>query len=187
MLDLGAHPVGGSADVIQPQPRPGLIDQVDRLVGQTVFADVAIRQTRRCLQRLVADLHAVMLLILRAQAVQDLDGVLDRGLLDRHGREAPGKGRIVLDPAVLRQCRGTDHPQFAPSQHRLEHACGVHRALGATGTQDGVQLVDEQDDPALRGDDLLQCGLQPLLEGAAELGAGDHAREVERDDAHAAQ
>ena len=146
VLDLGAQPVGGGADVIQPQPRPGLIDQVDRLVGQTVFADVAVRQTRRCLQRLVADLHAVMLLVLRAQAVQDLDGVLDRGLLDHHGREAPGKRGIVLDPAVLGQRRGTDHPQLTASQHRLEHACGVHRALGATGAQDGVQLVDEQDD-----------------------------------------
>ena len=46
-----------------------------------------------------------------------------------------------------------------------------------------MQLVDEQDDLALGVLDLLEDGLEPLLELAAELGAGDERAEVERDDA----
>ena len=50
-----------------------------------------------------------------------------------------------------------------------------------------MQLVDEQDDAAVGGDDLGERGLQPLLELAAVLGAGEHAGEVERHDAGVAQ
>ena len=48
------------------------------------------------------------------------------------------------------------------------------RALGRARTDQRVQLVDEQDDAALRALDLLEHRLEPLLELAAELGAGHH-------------
>jgi hypothetical protein len=44
-----------------------------------------------------------------------------------------------------------------------------------------VQFVDEDDDLSRSLLDLLEHGLQPLLELAAVLGPGDHAAEVERD------
>ena len=53
---------------------------------------------------------------------------------------------------------------------------GVHGALGRAGADDGVHLVDEGDDLALGVGDLLEHGLEPLLELAAVLGAGDHGR-----------
>jgi hypothetical protein len=42
-----------------------------------------------------------------------------------------------------------------------------------------VELVDEQDDLAVGGLDLLEHGLEALLEFAAVLGAGDEGGEVE--------
>ena len=51
------------------------------------------------------------------------------------------------------------------------------------GADERVELVDEEDDRALGLLDLLQDGLQAVLELAAVLGAGDHGAEVERDDA----
>jgi hypothetical protein len=84
----------------------------------------------------------------------------------------------------------------------FEHVRGVHRALGAAGPEDRVQLVDEQHDPASRCarvtgmgfagraagvGDLGEHGLEPLLELAAILGAGHHAGQVERDDAAAGE
>ena len=84
--------------------------------------------------------------------------------------------------AVLVQRGRADHPQLAAGQHRLEHVAGVHRALaGRAGADDGVQLVDERDDLAVGVLDLLEDGLEPLLELAAVLRAGDHRGEVERD------
>ena len=75
------------------------------------------------------------------------------------------------------------HVQLAAGQHRLEQVGGVHRALGRARADDRVQLVDEQDDLALGVLDLLQDGLEPLLELAAVLGAGDERAQVECDDA----
>ena len=52
----------------------------------------------------------------------------------------------------------------------------------APAPDDRVELVDEQDDLALGVLDVLEDGLEPLLELAPELGAGDERAEVERDD-----
>ena len=72
--------------------------------------------------------------------------------------------------------------ELAAGEHRLQEVRGVHRALGGTRADDGMELVDEQDDLALGVLDLLQDSLEPLLELAAELGAGDERTEVERHD-----
>ena len=78
-------------------------------------------------------------------------------------------------------------PQLAAREHRLDHVAGVDRAFGATGADDRVHLVDERDDLALGVGDLLEHGLEPLLELAAVLRARDHRADVERDDALVAQ
>ena len=77
--------------------------------------------------------------------------------------------------------------QLAARQHRLEHVGRVHRALGGAGADHGVELVDEQDDLALRVGDLLQDRLQPLFELAAVLRPGDERAHVEGDDAFVLQ
>ena len=85
--------------------------------------------------------------------------------------------------AVLVERRGADRVQLAAGEHRLEQVGRVHGALRRAGTDDGVQLVDEQDDLALGVLDLLEHGLEALLELAPVLRAGDERAEVERDDA----
>ena len=64
----------------------------------------------------------------------------------------------------------------------------VDGALGRAGADDRVQLVDEEDDLAL-GRVLISCehGLEPLLELAAVLRAGEQRADVERPDALALQ
>ena len=59
----------------------------------------------------------------------------------------------------------------------------VDGAFRGARADDRVQLVDEEDQVALRVANLVQHGLQPLLELAAVLGAGDHRAEVEGHDA----
>ena len=83
--------------------------------------------------------------------------------------------------AVLVERGRADRAQLAAGQHRLEHVARVDRALGRPGADDRVQLVDEHHDLALGVGDLLQHGLQPVLELAPVLGAGDHRADVERD------
>ena len=113
------------------------------------------------------------------------DGVLDRRLADEDLLEAALQGGVLLDAlAVLVERGRADHAQLTAREHRLEHVAGVHRGVAAGArADDGVELVDEGDDLALGGLDLLEHGLEPLLELAAVLRAGDHRRQVERQQA----
>ena len=159
---------------------PGLVDQVDRLVGQEAVGDVAIGEVRRSDQAAVGDVHAVVSLVAIAQALEDVDRVSHGrlGHLDR--LEAPLERRVLLEVlAVFVERRRADGLQLAARQHRLEDAGGVDRALGGTRADERVQLVDEQNDVAARLD-LLEDLLETLLEVTAVAGAGDQCAEVER-------
>ncbi len=127
-------------------------------------------------------------LVAALEAAQDRDRVLDGRLAHEDLLEAPLQRRILLDPLpVLIQRGGSDHAQLAAGQHRLDHVAGVHGAFGRARSHQGVQLINEGDDPAFALLDLVQDRLEALLELAAVLGAGQHGAEVERDDPLSAQ
>ena len=172
--------VGRCLHATDAQARTRFVDEVDRLVGEVTVGDVAVGEVRRRDDRLVGDGDAVVLLVPVAQTLQDLDGVRDGGLLDLDGLEAPLERGVLLEVlAVLVERGGTDGLQLAAGEHRLEDAGGVDGALGGAGTDERVQLVDEQDDVAA-GADLLQHLLEALLEVAAVAGARHQRAEVER-------
>ena len=77
--------------------------------------------------------------------------------------------------------------QVATGKRRLQDVAGVHGALGGTRAHDGVELIDEQDDLAFGFLNLLEHGLQAVLELAAVLGAGDQRAHVELDEVAIAQ
>ena len=182
-VDLERHGVD-----LDAQTRRGLVDQVDRLVGELAGRDVAVRQHRGGHERGVLDADTVVHLVALLEAAQDGDGVLHRRLAHVDLLESPLQRRVLLDVlAELVERRGADHAQLAARQHRLDHVAGVDRTFGATGTDDGVQLVDEGDDLTLAVGDLLEDGLEPILEFTAVLRARDHRGDVERDEALVAQ
>ena len=136
---------------LHAQPRGRLVDQVDRLVGQVAVGDVAAREHGGGDQRRVLDADAVVDLVALLEAAQDRDRVLDAGLAHEHGLEAALERRVLLDVlAVLVERRGADAVQLAARQRGLQQVAGVHRALGAAGADQRVQLVDEQDDAIVR-------------------------------------
>ena len=103
--------------------------------------------------------------------------------LDHDHLEAAVQGAVLLDVlAVLVERGGADALDFAAGEGRLEHVRGVDGPFRAAGAHQGVQLVDEED-RVLRAADLVHHRLDPLLELAAVLRAGDHHRQVEHDDA----
>src|SRR5690606_12610652 len=136
------------------------------------------------------DAHTVVHLVTLLESTQDADGVLDRRFADEHLLETTFQRGVGLDVlAVLLERRGTDHAQFTAGEHRLDHVARVHAAAltGRAGADDGVQLVDERHDLPLGVLDLLEYGLESLLELTAVLRPGDHRTEVEGDDALTAQ
>ncbi len=183
LVDLGRDRGELDADA-----RGGLVDQVDRLVGEEAVGDVAVAEHRGGDQRGVGDADAVVGLVALLEPAQDRDRVLDRRLADVDRLEAPLERRVLLDVLlVLVERGGADRAQLAAGEHRLEQVGGVDGALGGAGADDRVQLVHEQDDLAVGLLDLLEDGLQALLELAAVLRAGDQRADVERDDAAVAQ
>jgi len=73
--------------------------------------------------------------------------VLDGRRLDLHALETAIERGVLLDVfAVLVERGRTDALQLAAGKGGLEDIRCVHRAFGSTGANDGVHLVDEDDD-----------------------------------------
>ena len=74
------------------------------------------------------------------------------------------------------------HAKLAPGQGRLEHVRGVDGAFGRARAHEGMDLVDEEDDLPRSLGHFLENSLQPILELAAEFGAGDKRPHIQGDD-----
>ena len=161
----------------------GLVDHVDRLVGQLAVIDVARRQLHRRLDGVVGVAQLVELLEIGLQALQDLDGVRHRRLVDVDLLEAAHQGAVLLEILAVFLVGGrADAAQRARGERRLQQVRGIHRAArGRAGADHRVDLVDEQDRLGM-GLDLLHHLLQALLEIAAIAGAGEQRAHVERED-----
>ena len=97
-----------------------------------------------------------------------------------HRLEAALECGVLLQVlAVLVERGGTDGLQLAAGKHRLQDAGRVDGAFGGAGTDERVDLVDEQDDVAACAN-LLEHLLEALFEVAAVTAAGDECAEVER-------
>ena len=162
----------------------GLVDQVDRFVGQKAVGDVAVGKDGGGDEGGILDADTVVDLVPFPQSTKDGNGVLHGGLLDEDGLEAAFEGSVLLDVfPIFVKGGGTDAVELPAGEHGLEHVARIHRALRLAGADDGVDLVDEEDDAALRLGDLVEDGLEAFLELPAELGPGDESAEVERDNA----
>ena len=173
----------GHAFVFGAQFRGGFIHQVDCLVGQKTVRDVAMREHRGGHQRGILDPHAMVHLILFAQAAQNGDGVLDTRFIDLHRLKTAFERGVLLDVFAIFVQRGrADTMQFAAGQHRLEHVARIHRTLGLARADHGMNFVDEKNDLARRLDHLLEHGFEPLFKFTAKLCARNQRGEIERDD-----
>ena len=101
-------------------------------------------------QRRILDLHLVMHLVPLFEPAQNRDRVLDRGLPHEDRLKPSLERRILLDVLSIFVERGrADAAQLAASQGRLEQVGRIHRTVSLAGADQEMQLVDEQDDPAL--------------------------------------
>jgi hypothetical protein len=131
-------------------------------------------------ERGVCDRDLVVGLVAFLEPAQDRDRVLNARLADEHLLEAALEGGILLDVfAVLVEGRCADQAQLTAREHGLEHVGCRDGTLPAARSHEGVEFVDEGDDLTVCVVDLLEHRLEPLLEFAAVLRAGDERGEVE--------
>ena len=104
-------------------------------------------------------------------------------LIDHDRLETALESLILLNIfPVFVECRRTDAVEFAAGQHGFQHIAGIHRAVRFSCTDDQMQLINEENDLSLRFPNLLEHGLQPLLELAAVLRAGDQRTHIKGKD-----
>ena len=102
------------------------------------------------------------------------------GSLTKTGWKRRAKRRVLLHVlAVLVEGRRTDAVQLAAGERGLEQVRGIHGAIGLAGADEGVHLVDEQDDAAFGRGHFAEHAFQALLELAAILRTGDQRAHVE--------
>ena len=176
VLELRRHAV-----LADRHARAGGVEQADRLVRQLARRDVAVRQADGRFERLVENLHAVVLLEHRRHAAHHQDRLLFARFVDLDHLEAARQRRILLDVLlVFRPRRRRDRPQRAARQRRLEQVGGIAGAGRPAGADQRVRLVDEQDDRLRRRLHFVDHLAQPVLELALHARAGLQQADVER-------
>ena len=120
-----------------------------------------------------------MQLVALLQAAEYRNGALYARLADKDLLEPALQGRILLDVlVVLVECRRADAVQIAAGKRGLEHIAGIERAVRLARSDHSMDLIDEENDLALLLLELVEDCLQPFLELAAVLRAGDKAAHV---------
>ena len=97
------------------------------------------------------------------------------GFLHIYRLESSFQGGILLNIfTVFRNCCGADQLDFPSGKGWLQNIGGVNRPLRAACADQGVQLIQEQQDvPILRH--LFDYLLNTLLKFASVLASGNHA------------
>lgn len=166
--------------VAQSHTRAGFVDEVDGLVWQLTVVDVTIRELDSADDRIILDLNLMEGLIFVLDAAQDLDRIIDRRFIDGDRLETTFQCGVLFDVfAILVQRGGTDDLQIAAGKLWLEDVGSIERTFSRAGTDNGVQLVDEENDIFLALD-LFDDVLHTLLKIAAVFAAGDQDHPCQR-------
>ena len=161
-------------------PGAGGIQQRDRLVRQLPGRDVAGREGDGGNDRLVRDADLVVRLHRPKDAAQHIAAAGGVGLIHHHRLETAGQGGVFFEIlGVFRPGGRGDGPQGATRQRRLQQVRGVAGARSAPGSDQGMGLVDEQDDRDGRGLHLVDHRFQALFKLALHRGPGLHGLDVQ--------
>ena len=161
----------------------GFIHKVNGLVRQETVCDIAVGKGRGGDQGVVLNLDAVEDLIAFLETTENGNGILDSRFCNHDRLETAFKGGIffnVFPVFVERGC--ADTVELTSGQHGLEEVACIHGTFCLAGADDGVKLIDKQDDLAFALFDLCQNGLETLFELTTEFGACNQAAHIEGED-----
>ena len=177
----------GDIDVVQMDAGTHLVHGIDRLVGQVPIGDVPRGEVHASVNGFRRVGHAVVFLVLVLDVVQDLNGFIDGCGLDQHLLEAALKGSVLFNVlAVFVQGGSSDALDLAAGECRLEHVGSIEGAACSTSTNNGVNLVNEQDHVG-RLLQFVHHGLHTFFKLPAVLCSSDEGCDVERYDAFVEQ
>ena len=116
------------------------------------------------------------------QASQDGNCIFHGRFVDLNFLEPAFQRRILFNIlAVFVKRRRADTLQLAPRQHRLQQIGRVHGAFRLARTDQIMNLVNKQDDVAVRLLHFVQHCFQPFLKLAAVFRTGDQGPHIQLD------
>ena len=181
-FDLDGIDVGRDVQRTDTCASSGLIHHVNRLVRQVPRGDVAMRKTDRGFDGRIRILALMVLLVLVTDAAKDQHRIFGRRIVDFDGLETAFEGRILFDVlAIFRKCRGAHALDFTPRQGWFQDIGSIHGPFGGAGSDDGMHLIDKEDD-ILGALDLVHDAFDALFKLTAILRTRDHQGEIEGDD-----
>ena len=161
-VDLGAD---GSAR---------LIDKVDCLVGQETVGNISVRKGSGGDKCTVVYANAVINFIALLESSEYRNRVFNSRLVYHNGLKTTLKSGVLFNIfAVFIERSCADAVQLAPCKHGLQKVTCVHAAFGLACADYRVQLIDEEQYPALGFLYLFEHSLESLFKLAAVLRAGD--------------
>ena len=107
------------------------------------------------------------------QSTQNWNRIFYRRLLYHYRLETTFQSCIFFNiHTVLIQCCSTDTVQLTTSQHRFQHIACIQSAICLTGTNNGMQLINEQNDLSIAVLHIIQYGFQTFLKFTSVFCAG---------------
>ncbi len=130
----------------------------------------------------------MVVLIALFQSSQYGDGRSLVGFVDHHFLEAAFERLILLEVfLILVKGGGADRAELAAGESRLENIGGIHGAFPFSGTYEGMDFINEEDNLAVALSHLVDNGFQALLELPFIFGSGHQSAHVERENLLAAE
>ena len=170
-----------SSIIADPHSRCALVDQINGLVRKPSVINVAFREPDGGRERLVRNCHAVVLLIVGTESLENPDGLFLCRLLDGDRLEASLKRGVLFDVfSVLIDGRRSDDLYLSAREGRLQDIGRIESPLCAACPDNRVQLIDEKKDIFIFRD-LADHIFNPLLEFAAVFCPRNHAGQIEHD------
>src|SRR5882724_6536827 len=125
--------------------------------------------------------------IAMAQTAENREALFAPGFIHFDDKEATGQRGISFDHSKLVERRSTYATEFPSRQHRLEKVRRVHTRVIFPQVNEEVNLIDENNDPALLRADNVRETLKAALEVAAILCPCNQRSQVQRKQTFVAQ
>ncbi len=188
-IDTVDHRVDLGRDAVDLDafPRRGFVEEIDRRVRERAIGDVALRERDGRRDGALRNADAMVALVALGDAPENFDRLIDARRLERDDREAAENRSVLLvDLADAFGRRRRDDADLASREEGLQEIAdaGAGRALA----EERIEVLDDEDDLGVGNRaQLVDEGLEALLDFAAELRPGDERARVELEHARAGE
>ena len=171
-----------NACILKMYARANFVKNIYGLIWEETVCYISVCQFHTCFQCFVAIDNLMEFLIGALNIMKYLQSFLRRCRIDDYLLESSFQSTVFLNTlAIFVQCCCTDALYYSTSQGRFQDVGSVHGTFCASGTNERMNLIDEEDDFWVRLQ-FVHNSLDTLFERTTIFGASDKTCEIQADD-----